>query len=583
MPQGSPSKERGAVLENLDSASMNTQGQGKAKDNRTQGTMPASANSSPNPGHTSSNAEHLSKSQLAEYISRAAGKGFTPSKLAMICYRIEALEKKYGLTYEELKNKFEETGRTLVAKTRELKKLNREIAAASKKKNELMEQYYLEEKQVQDYVDSRDGLLSVGFDINKLPGVKSSLLVMKKEGYDPKVIVEKINAIGDIESRKNALQNDLNSLNGEMRAKKTLLIQIKKLQDTGLSVDQVERIRDLVSRISSSHGINSDQSFERFEQDVLKHYHATLGLETEIAMLQESKEAINRENDLKRKSLEQSEKELVEKSKKLEESYAAHKQELKAYAELKASGVDDSKIIAWQKLIEATKIDPELLDSEIRSIGNLSSLEEQTKLKVKELEERKNAIEAALVELKEKKESIELSIGTVKDSSIGQIEETSSKALSAISEISKQVKLSTENAREDFETTLSELRASASLFTNELKESFKDVGPQLKNVAQAVEAARSIGKYEAILPLFKLAESSQSNKITETEALVALWNVTNAFNSWIKSHYPNEELEISEPLEKMVQALDGEIHGLGREESTESTEKTDETDESNES
>ncbi|MDH2901046.1 MAG: hypothetical protein PXY39_08740, partial [archaeon] len=176
-----------------------------------------------------------------------------------------------------------------------------------------------------------------------------------------------------------------------------------------------------------------------------------------------------------------------------------------------------------------------------------------------------------------------LSIGTVKDSSINQIEQTSSRALSSIAEITKEAGQVTEKAKEDLAATLEQVRSSATLFSNELKESFKDIGPQLKNVAQAVEAARAIGKYEAILPLFKLTEGSQSSKITETEALVAMWNVTNAFNSWLKGHYPNEELEISEPLEKMVQALDGEIHGLGREEEESADTETDAKDESDES
>jgi hypothetical protein len=588
MLQGSPSTKRRAVLENPVNVPTNLHIQPKTKNSRTHIIARISNQSTPNVQQISSKAAAFNRSQLANFISSASWNGLTPSKIAKLCYRIDALEKKYGLTYEELKNKFEETAKSLDAKTDELRKLEAEIALTSKKKKDLMEQYYLNEKQVQDYVDARDALLSIGFEIDKLPNVKNSLLAMKKENYDPNAISEKINAIGDLESRRNALQNDLNSLNGEMRAKKTLLVQIKKLQDTGLNADQIERIRDVVSKISSNHGINPDQSFERFEKDVMKHYSATLGLEAEVTMLQESKDAINRENDQKRKALEQAEKELSQRNKKLEESYAAQKEELKAFSELRANGVDGPRIIAWQKLIEAAKIDPELLDSEIRNIGSLSSLEEQTKLKIKDLEEKKKAAEEALLELNRKKEAIELSIGSVKESSIGQIEETSSKALSSISEISKQVKLSTENAREDLETTLSQVKSSASLFSKELNESLKDVGPALKNVSQAIEAARAIGKYEAILPLFKLTEGTQSNKITETEALVALWNVTNAFNSWIKNHYPNEELELSEPLEKMIQALDEEIHGIGREEDestepTESTEKTDESDESNES
>lgn len=588
MPHGSLSTRIRPILVNPNGSSVNSEVHQKTTASRAQGKEPTAKQMNPDAEKPSPKARAMNKSELSDFVSSAREKGFTPSKLAKLCYQIDALQKKYGMNYDELKSIFEQTAKTLDAKNLELKKLNAEISATIKKKNDLMQQYYLDEKQVQDYVDARDGLLSIGFDIGKLPEVKSSLLAMKKEAYDLKAIFEKLKTIGDIESRKNTLQNDLNVLNGEMRAKKALLIELNKLQDTGLNIEQIERIRDVVSRISSTHGINSDQSFERFEQDVLKHYNAALGLETEITFLQESKEAINRENELKRKAVEQAEKELSLKTKKLEESYASQKEELKAFSELRANGVDGSTIMAWQELINNAKVDPAALSSEIQRLGSLSSLEEQTKSRIKELEGKQNALESALGELNQKKEAIELSIGTVKDSSINQIEQTSSRALSSIAEITKEAGQVTEKAKEDLEATLEQVRTSAMLFSNELKESFKDVGPQLKNVAQAVEAARAIGKYEAILPLFKLTEGSQSTKITETEALVAMWNVTNAFNSWLKGHYPNEELEISEPLEKMVQALDGEIHGLGREEeesadTKDESDKSDEPDESSES
>jgi cell division protein FtsB len=580
MPQGSPSTKTAArpILESPVDTSININLYQKEKENE-ENRAPAQKKIALTKQKIGSNHDHTTtkskipamskKSELAEFVSSAREKGFTPSKLAKLCYQIDSLEKKHGISYEELKTKFEELRKSFEAKSKELRKLDAEIAALTKRKNDLLEQYYLDEKQVKEYVDARENLLSIGFDIEKLQNVKNSLLALKKEDFDTKAILEKINTIGDLESRKNALQKDLNALNGELKAKSALLVEVNKLQDSGLSVEQIEHVRDAISRISSTHGINADQSFEKFEQDILKHYNTVLGLEAELALLQESKEAINRENELKRKSLEQAEKEIAHKTKKLEESYAAQKAELKAFSELRANGVDSSTLLAWQELIRSGKVNPEILVSEIQKVGNLSSLEEEAKSKLKELEEREKSLEASIAELNQKKEAIELSIGTVKDSSIAQIEQTSSKALSSIADITKEVTQATENAKHELSSTLEQLKSSASLFSSELKDSLKDVGPQMKSIGKAVEAARALGKYEAILPLFKLTDSPQSNKITETEALVAMWNITNAFNSWIKSHYPNEELEISEPLERMIQALDGEIQGLGREEEEE--------------
>jgi hypothetical protein len=506
----------------------------------------------------------LTKEQMNTFVSAAAEKGLTPSKLAKMCFKIDTLERKYGYSYEALIEKFQELQKAAIAKDKELKSLEKDIALTTKKKDSLLEQYYVDEKQVQDYADAKEGLVTIGFDINKLQSVKNSLLAIKKEGFDSASIIEKLNAIGDLESRKNALQADLNNLSGELRAKKNLLIQTRKLQDTGLSVEQIERIRDLVSRIASSHGINSDQSFEHFERDVMKHYNLALGLESEVEMLQQNKEALVSELSERRKMFEEEEKTHAEKMKKFEEGYEAQKQEYEAFQELYTYGIDATKIIAWRDLINDSKINPEVLDSEIRKVGNLSKLEEEAKSEIAQLESQQKALEETLKDLGEKKTQIELTILSLKDNSLGQMEETRAKALSSITDIGKQATLSTEKAKESLEATLIQLKSTASLFSNELKDSLKDVEPQLRNISQAIEAARQIGRYEAMLPLLKLTDSALADKVTETEALVSTWNVLNSFSAWLKKKYSEEEVEIADPLKVLIDALDGEIQSIGK-------------------
>ncbi len=532
-------------------------------------SSPAPPNEKPQPSKGVSSQKKLTESALTKdqmnaFVSAAAEKGFTPSKLAKLCFRIDMLEKKYGYAYEDLAEKFQMLQKSAAAKDKELKSLEKDIVLTTKKKDSLLEQYYVDEKQVQDYADAKEGLVNIGFDIDKLQSVKNSLLAIKKEGFDSASIIEKLNAIGDLESRKNALQADLNNLSGELRAKKNLLIQTRKLQDTGLGIEQIERIRDLVARIASSHGINTDQSFERFERDVMKHYNLALGLESEVEMLQQNKEALSSEFNERRKMFEEEEKTHAEKMKKFEEGFEAQKQEFEAFQELYAYGIDATKIIAWRDLIKESKINPEVLDSEIRKIGNLSKLEEEAKSEIAQLETQQKALEETLKDLGEKKTQIELTILSLKDSSLGQMEETRAKVLSSISEIGKQATLSTENAKESLEASLMQLKSSASLFSNELKDSLKDVEPQLRNISQAIEAARQIGRYEAMLPLLKLTDSALADKVTETEALVSTWNVLNSFSSWLKKKYPGEEVEIEDPLKVLIDALDGEIQSIGK-------------------
>lgn len=254
------------------------------------------------------------------------------------------------------------------------------------------------------------------------------------------------------------------------------------------------------------------------------------------------------------------------KIKKIQESYEAQKGEIAAFSELNAYGIGSAKIIAWRDLIKESKINPEQLDSEIRKVANLSKLEEETKSEIAQLETQQKALEETLKDLSEKKTSIELTLASLKDNSLAKIEETSSKALSSISEIGKQATLTTENAKESIEATLTQLKSSASIFSRELTNSLKDVEPQLKNISQAIEAARQIGRYEAMLPLLKLTDSALADKVTETEALVSTWNVLNSFNAWLKRKYPEEEVEIADPLKVLIDALDGEIQSIGKKE-----------------
>jgi hypothetical protein len=506
----------------------------------------------------------LTKDQMNAFVSAAAEKGFAPSKLAKLCFKIDSVEKKYGYTYDTLIAKFEELRKATAEKDKELKILEKEIASTTRKKDNLLEQYYLDEKKVQDFVDAKESLATIGFDIDKLQSVKNSLLAMRKEGFNSASIVEKLNAIGDLESRKNTLQKDLNSLSGELRAKKNHLIQARKLQDTGITIEQIERIRELVSKIASSHGINSDQSFERFENDVMKNYNVALGLESEVDALKQNKEALASELNQRKKEFEEEEKRHSDKIKKFEDAYEAQKREFEAFSELNAYGINGAKIIAWRDLIKESKINPELLDSEIRKVANLAKLEEEAKSEIAQLETQQKALEETLKDLGEKKTQIELTIMTLRDNSLSQMEETRAKALSTISEMGKQATLSSENAKESLEATLMQVKSAASVFSSELTNSLKEVEPQLQNISQAIEAARQIGRYEAMLPLLKLTDSALADKVSETEALVSTWNVLNSFNAWLKRKYPDEEVEIADPLKVLIEALDGEIQSAGK-------------------
>ncbi len=83
----------------------------------------------------------------------------------------------------------------------------------------------------------------------------------------------------------------------------------------------------------------------------------------------------------------------------------------------------------------------------------------------------------------------------------------------------------------------------------------------MKNLSEVLEAAERIGKYEAILPLLKLNENAG---VGETEALVAMWNMSNIFIQWFaKQNMTSTRSEILELLKKTLVSLSQEIQTIG--------------------
>ena len=93
-----------------------------------------------------------------------------------------------------------------------------------------------------------------------------------------------------------------------------------------------------------------------------------------------------------------------------------------------------------------------------------------------------------------------------------------------------------------------------------MKKAIDEAAPQMKNVSVALEAGEKLGKYKNILPLLELLDEK---KVSETEALIAMWNVTNRFSGWVAEHYrASPKTEISAPLSKLIASINEEIQRI---------------------
>jgi hypothetical protein len=233
------------------------------------------------------------KKDLKEILSKAAEKGLTPKQIINQSIKIDQLEKKYSKSFQELTKDFEAIQKKIEAKSKSLRELEDKIALAENKKSDLMRENTIDEKSVKEYLEARERLSPMGFAVDDISRVGSFLMAIKGQQYSPDKVVEKLNAIGDLEVRKKDLEAELDATNADLRESKNYLAEVRKMRELGLSMEQIVRIRDAVLKISSDRGISSDQAISQLE-DTAPNENGTAGksLVADVNQLEEARKTI---------------------------------------------------------------------------------------------------------------------------------------------------------------------------------------------------------------------------------------------------------------------------------------------------
>jgi len=462
---------------------------------------------------------------LNSVYTRSLEKGYTPNEIISQSAKLEALEKRYGMKFDSLKANYDDMGKSLAAKKKEKIDLDVAIAQLSQRKTELMAQYALDEQKLHEYVSTKQQLALAGLDINNLQDLKNFFAALKSEKFNPKDIIDRLNSIADLQAQRTRIQQEVNTAKHDLEEKKTLL--------------------------------------------------------------EENKKRIEAEFSNKRKDLESLEAAASDKIRKLDEKYSKQKGEIEAYNDLRAIGIDGKRMLSWNQIIKSANLDYGTIEGELRNQANLKGLEDKTSAKIKELVTEELRLSQSISQLNQEKQKIEFSILAIKESALSGIGELSSKILTAISALKEQaeerlsetanegqksmeemknstqqqIKQVSDSALADLKTTVSELKSSTEDFSKELKSSIQLASPDIKNVGLALEAGEKLGKYRNILPLLQLIDGSGNGD--ESEALIAMWNLSSRFNAWIENHYPGSKKDISEPLAKLLESINDEIQRVG--------------------
>jgi hypothetical protein len=438
---------------------------------------------------------------LGGVYSRSLEKGYTPNEIIAQSGKLGSLEKKYGLTYEKLRDAYEETGKTLASKKKEISDLETDVVQIIKKKSDLLARFSLDEQKIQEYAAAKQELTGFGLDMSNLQGIKNFLVALKSANFDAKEVIARLNSLSDLQAQKGKIQQEVSTANRELDEKKRAIGDLQKTV----------------------------------------------------------------------------------------EKYTKQKGEIDAYSELRSSGVDAKRMQDWNQIIKASNLDFAAIEGELRSQANLKGLEEKISGKIKELLAEELKLNQSIAHLGQEKQNLEVSAKAIKEGTLNEIsamsakivsslstlndaaqaklEQTSKRSIEALEEISsssdQKIKQVTDNALNEVKTIAAEAKTSADEFSRELKSAIEQAAPEIKNVGSALEAGEKIGKYRNILPLLELIDGG--GKADESEALIAMWNLTSRFNAWLENHYPKAKKSMSQPLGELLESINGEIQRVGGE------------------
>jgi hypothetical protein len=202
-----------------------------------------------------------------------------------------------------------------------------------------------------------------------------------------------------------------------------------------------------------------------------------------------------------------------------------------------------SEATALRETVESLKQEKLNVESSIKALGETA---------VAEINSVSSKIHSSLTSLDESAQSTLTKIAAENEKTLGDFRTSSQQS------IEKAI----EDSKENMKTTVSQLSSSVADFSAQLKNTLDEAAPQIKSVSAALEAGERLGKYRNIMPLLELLDEKN---VSETEALIAMWNVASHFSTWVAEHYRSSpKTQISEPLSKLVSSINDEIQRVNQ-------------------
>jgi predicted nucleic acid-binding Zn-ribbon protein len=473
---------------------------------------------------------------ISEIWQRTESRGYTVNTIVDDCAELNHLESEYG-RFDNLKAEYDRIGSTMTQLQQEVATLKEHRDTEKTALHNTLKENNTTREEIVRFTKTSEALSTHGLDLDTLDKAVNILTAFEKEDYSPKRIVNRLKTIESLEDHLKTITSEaertqtqldksseqLHETESELREKAGALKEANKIEELGFSIPALQKIRNTIVSIASTHGLNRSQATTKFEQDLTKHYDTLLGLQSEVT------------------SLEEKTKQLTHQINDLEERNRSRASEIAAYTRLRKKGVDDQTIIRWNNIMKQAGLNATIVEEELKTQTNLKTLEDKTKQRISELERRESALIETIKELKSTQAAIKTAIETVQRSGVKLIEttveETRKKADEAIEEMTHAI---TENTRETV-ATIEKTKGDIADITAGAEKSAKDAYKELVQVQKrisilaesAIKAGEEIGRLHPISEAYEFLNTGQGEPAVVLPASIRF--LTNLEN-WLESN-----------------------------------------------
>ncbi|HYB04364.1 MAG TPA: hypothetical protein VED17_07875, partial [Nitrososphaerales archaeon] len=305
-------------------------------------------------------------SVIKEFDSDAAGRG------------LEAVSKDYGVS--SIAKELSEIARFKQEKKLKLASIleGARIASTLKKSGTGVPEF----EQFLNSVYSRS--IEKGYTPNEIISQSSKLQALeKKYNMNFEALRTNFEELGKSLAVKKKEKTDLETEIAQATKKKAELLakfslDEEKLQDYTSSKQQLSAFGFDVAHLQNLKNFLLAARNENFDvREISTKLNSIGDLQLHKAKIQQEVKGIKEELDSKKKELDAIEFAAKDRIKKLEERFAKQKEEIDAYSELRALGIDGKRILSWNQIMKAANVDYGTIEGELRNQGNLKNLEDK--------------------------------------------------------------------------------------------------------------------------------------------------------------------------------------------------------------